>query len=203
MNKARPKTKPDPKAGGKEAPPPDGTRETIESIAMAIVLALIFRSFVAEAFVIPTGSMAPTLMGRHKDVFCPECNCRYQVGASNEVTKEGSPNGNFVIGSSCPSCGIPWSLDLYKKPNDDSFSGDRIIVGKFAYDFEEPKRWDVIVFKFPGNARDNYIKRLVGLPKETVRIVGGNVYTRQQENEPFRIARKPPAKLDVMLQPVF
>ena len=35
----------------------------LESIAMAVILALLFRGFVAEAFVIPTGSMAPTLAG--------------------------------------------------------------------------------------------------------------------------------------------
>ena len=38
-------------------------RETIESIVVALVLAFLFRTFEAEAFVIPTGSMAPTLMG--------------------------------------------------------------------------------------------------------------------------------------------
>ena len=48
-------------------------RETIESIVVAFVLAFLFRTFEAEAFVIPTGSMAPTLMGKHKDLTCPEC----------------------------------------------------------------------------------------------------------------------------------
>jgi signal peptidase I len=48
-------------------------RETIESIAVAVVLAFLFRAFVAEAFVIPTGSMAPTLQGRHMDVVCEKC----------------------------------------------------------------------------------------------------------------------------------
>ena len=57
-------------------------RETIESIALAVILAFLFRAFVAEAFVIPTGSMAPTLMGQHKDVQCPECGYWYQAGAS-------------------------------------------------------------------------------------------------------------------------
>jgi hypothetical protein len=48
-------------------------RETVESVAIAFVLAFLFRTFEAEAFVIPTGSMAPTLMGRHKDLVCPKC----------------------------------------------------------------------------------------------------------------------------------
>ena len=59
-------------------------RETVESIVIAFVLAFLFRTFEAEAFVIPTGSMAPTLMGRHKDVDCPKCGYRYQVSASEE-----------------------------------------------------------------------------------------------------------------------
>ncbi len=63
-------------------------RETIESIAMAIVLAFLFRAFVAEAFVIPTGSMAPTLMGQHKDVQCPQCGYWYEAGASIENTED-------------------------------------------------------------------------------------------------------------------
>lgn len=180
--------------------PPDIFREYVESIAMAIILALVFRNFVAEAFVIPTGSMAPTLTGRHKDVQCPQCQHWYQTGASNEAAQDGSPTGTHVIGTTCPMCRFPQTLDVVNKPNDGSFSGDRIIVSKFSYDFSEPKRWDVIVFKYPGNARDNYIKRLVGLPNERIRIVGGNVYARAMGEKEFRICRKPPEKLNVLLQ---
>ncbi|MEZ6081379.1 MAG: S26 family signal peptidase [Pirellulaceae bacterium] len=63
---------------------PQGTRETIESIIVAFILAFLFRAFVAEAFVIPTGSMAPTLMGAHKDLFCQHCGRQYQASASSE-----------------------------------------------------------------------------------------------------------------------
>ena len=83
-----------------------------------------------------------------------------------------------------------------------SFTGDRILVNKFAYQFGEPQRWDVIVFKFPGNAKQNYIKRLVGLPGETIRIRQGDIYTRRGDEDTFVIARKPPRKLLSMLQPV-
>ena len=63
---------------------PQSNRETVESIVVAVILAFLFRTFVAEAFVIPTGSMAPTLMGNHKDVACEKCGFRYQGGASSE-----------------------------------------------------------------------------------------------------------------------
>jgi signal peptidase I len=193
-----------PAAEPSSKPADGGWRETVESIAMAVILALLFRGFVAEAFVIPTGSMAPTLQGRHKDVECPKCHKWYQTTASVERTQTGAPTGQHVTTTTCPICRYTQTLDLFGNPNDGSFSGDRIIVGKFAYDFAEPERWDVIVFKFPGRAVDNYIKRLVGLPNERLWIMGGNVYTCSLE-EPnpdaaLKIARKPPHKLDVMLQ---
>ena len=68
-------------------------RETVESIVIAFVLAFLFRTFEAEAFVIPTGSMAPTLMGRHKDLVCPRCGCAYRVGSSEEVDENEVPKG--------------------------------------------------------------------------------------------------------------
>ncbi|HUE73029.1 MAG TPA: signal peptidase I, partial [Pirellulaceae bacterium] len=194
-------------AGKDEAKAADsGWRETVESIAMAVILALLFRGFVAEAFVIPTGSMAPTLRGLHKDVECPECGLWYQVGASQEMggrnpdaTDSGIQTGDVISGT-CPSCRFTRPINRFEWANDDSFDGDRIIVSKFLYDFAQPKRWDVIVFKFPGNATQNYIKRLIGLPNETVRIQGGNIWIRQGKDGPFEIARKPADKLDVLLQ---
>lgn len=189
-----PDVPPEPASGG-------DWRETVESIAMAVILALLFRGFVAEAFVIPTGSMAPTLMGRHKDVACPQCGYRYQVGASIEEN-EGRPTGRYVASVTCPICRYTHGLAPSEHPNEGSFSGDRILVSKFAYDVSEPQRWDVIVFKYPGNAVQNYIKRLVGLPGEKVWIVGGNIYTCpvQAPEDALRIARKPPHKLLALLQ---
>lgn len=190
-----------PAAPDKNEPTDGGWRETVESIAMAVILALLFRGFVAEAFVIPTGSMAPTLVGRHKDVKCPKCGAWYQVSCSPEAENE-VLTGRHVIDTTCSVCRYTQRLNPLKHPNEGSFSGDRIIVGKFCYDLEEPERWDVIVFKFPGNAAVNYIKRLVGLPGEKLWIVGGNVYTcgKDEPDDKLRIARKPPAKLNALLQ---
>src|SRR5580700_7337215 len=69
--------------------PKEGHRETVEAIVVAMILALLVRGFEAEAFVIPTGSMAPTLMGRHKEVTCPQCGYTYKVNAGGEVDSAG------------------------------------------------------------------------------------------------------------------
>src|SRR5213082_2731164 len=56
-----------------------GVKETIESILIAFILAFIFRAFVVEAFVIPTGSMATTLLGAHMRFTCRECGYQFDV----------------------------------------------------------------------------------------------------------------------------
>ena len=198
-------------------------RETIESVVVAFVLAFLFRTFEAEAFVIPTGSMAPTLMGRHKDLVCPKCGYPYQAGASEEVDRNENPKGKEsesdwkVASCTCPMCRYTADLDpgnLKSKKDKDfpfyppSYKGDRILVGKFPYEFHDPQRWDVVVFKFPGDAPINYIKRLIGLPGETIRIQHGDIWVasakdKQRSVAKFQIARKPPDKLLAMLQPVF
>ncbi|MGE0755809.1 MAG: signal peptidase I [Pirellulaceae bacterium] len=178
-------------------------RDTVESIVVAIILAFLFRGVVAEAFVIPTGSMAPTLQGRHMDVACPECGYQYRTGASIENSELGGPRGE-VVRTRCPICRFSRELDKDHDPNQRSFNGDRILVSKFAYLVSEPKRWDVIVFKYPGDAKTPYIKRLVGLPGETIQIRHGDVHTQvtgSSAGEPrFQIARKPPAQVVNMLQ---
>ncbi len=187
-------------------------RETIESVVVAFVLAFLFRTFEAEAFVIPTGSMAPTLMGRHKDLVCPQCGYAFQATASEEVDGNGNPKGldNSVNRCTCPMCRYTLRLDFHSPDPQDSYpsyKGDRILVGKFCYQFSDPDRWDVAVFKYPGGAKTNYIKRLVGLPNENVKIHHGDIFTAPatDANAPpqWMIARKPPEKLLAMLQPVF
>lgn len=175
-------------------------REAIEGLVIAIVLALLIRGFEAEAFVIPTGSMAPTLRGRHKDVACEQCEYQYASGASLESE---TTHGQVVM-TTCPMCGFPQEI-RYEKSRDASFAGDRILVNKFSYDpFGEPERFDVIVFKNPNDAKQNYIKRLCGLPGETVKLFRGDIYVMRNDATDglFKIARKPPKKMIAMLQPV-
>ena len=60
-----------------------GYRDTIESILIAFILAFIFRAFVVEAFVIPTGSMAPTLLGAHARFTCDDCGYAFEANYSS------------------------------------------------------------------------------------------------------------------------
>jgi len=91
-------------------------REYLESIVVALILALVVRAFVVQAFKIPTGSMRPTLL-----------------------------------------------------------EGDRILVNKFLYRFQEPERGDVIVFKYPEDPKRDFIKRLVGKGEEDVLLEEGRL----------------------------
>jgi signal peptidase I len=144
----------------------DSLLETLESIVVAFVLAFIFRAFLVEAFVIPTGSMAPTLYGEHLEVRCRDCGQSFAVGIEEASDGMHTPPGYVV----CPNC------RLGQRPrNTANYSGDRILVLKFLYDFMPPERWDVIVFRNPNSPKQNYIKRLVGLPGEQIEIVEGNV----------------------------
>lgn len=178
--------------------PHDPSRESIESIVFAFVLALLFRTFIAEAFVIPTGSMAPTLFGRNKDVVCTSCHYKYQVGASTEVDKDGYLVRR-IDQSTCPNCR---KVDQIRELP--VFKGDRILVNKFPYQLGEPDRWDVIVFRYPEDPQLNYIKRLVGLPGETIKITRGDVYARKGTEGNFEILRKKdPNKQKVLQQIVF
>ncbi len=221
----------------KKPPASHAIRETVESIVIAFVLAFLFRTFEAEAFVIPTGSMAPTLMGRHKDVECSKCGHSFLITASEEESDQIQtlraqlkspglrPHGRAQLiqsirahdslGGMCPLCRhtMPVRSDLppalldqqaAEKPTSlPSYNGDRILVNKYIYGFHDPERWDIVVFKYPGNAQMNYIKRLVGLPAETLRIYQGDVFAGplgSTNDEDFTILRKPPAKILAMRQ---
>lgn len=183
--------------------PRDGLRETIESVVIAFILAFLFRTFEAEAFVIPTGSMATTLMGRHKELVCSNCRFPYQASASDEEPRDHAPdeiNGwqreqptvpVHVVAAICPQCRYEMHFGQGGREEDEphvSYNGDRILVAKFPYDIGDPQRWDVAVFKFPGRAKDNYIKRVVGVPDETLVVYRGDVLTAHGDEARGRVA---------------
>src|SRR5947209_12192622 len=111
-----------------EPAPKEGYRDTVEAIVVAFILALVVRGFEAQAFVIPTGSMAPTLMGRHKEVNCPQCGYLFAVNASEEAEGPSASTHRVQYGI-CGNC--RYQTKVGDQP---SFKGDRILVMKFPYD---------------------------------------------------------------------
>jgi signal peptidase I len=102
-------------------------REYAESIAFAVILALIMRQFVVQAFKIPSGSMESTLL-----------------------------------------------------------IGDHILVNKFLYRFTSPKRFDVVVFRYPWEEDRDFIKRVIALPGERVEVRDRQVLVNGQPlQEPY------------------
>jgi signal peptidase I len=155
-------------------------RESIESFVVVFVSFLIW-SLEAEGFVIPTGSMAPTLMGRHKEVVCPQCSYVYTVNADREVepTGRGNGTGRRIETGTCENCRFACRLADAR-----SFSGDRIYVMKNGLELPlfpqagrvKLRRWDVAVFKLPEEPEVRYIKRMVGMPNEVIRMDGGDLW---------------------------
>jgi signal peptidase I len=94
---------------------------------------MFIRTFIVQAFKIPTGSMQPTLM----------------VGDAILVNK-------FLYGAKVPF--TRWKLPVVR----------------------EPARGDVIVFIYPVDPKKDFIKRMVGLPGETVEIRNGTIYVNDQ-----------------------
>lgn len=179
--------------------PAEQQREFTESFVVAFLAAFLFRTFVAEAFIIPTGSMAPTLLGRNKDVVCPGCQFSYTFGSSPELNDQTGALERRVVRAQCPNCNLRSRVkDL------PVFRGDRIVVNKFPYEFADPERWDVVVFRFPNDPQRNYIKRCVGLPGESLLISRGDVYSRTRVDQPYRICRKEdPDKQRLLQQTVY
>lgn len=138
-------------------------RQSVEFLIVLCLSVVLFRAFAAEAYIVPTGSMAPTLLGTHRELTCPNCGFRFTMGLDDDG-RSGRPV--------CPNCGQTGFEGL---PTVES-NGDRVLVQKFLYDVRRPKRWEVAVFHFPGDPTQAYVKRVVGLPGESVRIVRGDVY---------------------------
>src|SRR5579859_4503193 len=160
------------------APAPEGSvKETIESILVAFILAFVFRAFVVEAFVIPTGSMGPTLMGAHMRFDCKDCGYHFDVNYPVPDNVDIPAYGAQPTTYHCPNCGYP--VTPIRGTEVPVYFGDRILVLKYRYLFQEPEPFDVVVFKSPYEKApdpadpkysENYIKRLVARPLEAAMI---------------------------------
>jgi signal peptidase I len=81
----------------------DSLREVIETVVFVVVLVLMLKTFLAEAFVIPTGSMATTLLGYNIEVTCQKCGYPFLVNASRQVDPQ-EQNPQRVTDCWCPNC---------------------------------------------------------------------------------------------------
>ena len=158
--------------------------ELLQSLLVAFSFALIFQGFVIQSFVIPTGSMAPTLLGQHWLIESSQTGMTTPVGLG-ETRPDTSRLRDWQI-----------SRDHRIEPQNGlrTRMGDRIVVVKSLYPFFMPDRFDVAVFKnptIPYGPSANYIKRLVGLPGESIWLVDGDVFIQERGDERFHVARKP------------
>ena len=121
-------------------------RENIEAIIIAVILAMFIRTFVIQAFKIPSGSMKETLL----------------IGDHILVNK-------FIYGVKIP------------------FTDYTLIP------ISDPERGDIIVFKFPKDPDKDFIKRVIGLAGDTVKIVNKSVYVngKIQKDEAYAVYKDP------------
>lgn len=160
--------------------------DTVQSLIVAFIIAMIFRGFVVEGFVIPTGSMAPTLLGQHMLVESSQTGSSTPVGLDAQRKPDARHLRDHLAGRLQPftKSGLKVS---------EGRMGDRILVAKWLYPFMAPERYDVVVFKNPvqpDGPAGTYIKRLVGLPGETLWIVDGDMFVRGPGEDRFHITRK-------------
>ena len=175
------------------------TVATLQSLIVAFVLAMTFRGFVTEGFVIPTGSMAPTLMGEHVLLHSEKTGSLYPV--DSKYKSRASKVYDPMLGK--------YPMDASGLKSMRTRMGDRILVLKCLYPFAEPDRFDVVVFKNPtdpdGDA-ENYIKRLIGLPNEALWLVDGDVFVAPakawDDLAAYEIQRKPQYIQRAVWQPI-
>jgi signal peptidase I len=159
-------------------------QDNVELVASTIILALMIRAYAAETFVIPTGSMAPTLRGEHFQFACQNC-------ASKLATRASSHSDNPSL--RCERCGSRVNLSAQAAAS----GGDKIIVDKLAYRFGSPERFDIAVFRYPHKTHENYIKRIIGLPGERLKAEHGDLLVNGKR------VQKPDAVQESLWQSVY
>lgn len=158
-------------------------------LALAVVL---FRMFAVEGYLISTGSMAPTLLGYHRRVECPACHFAFTRGAAFDksygATQIASADfeGDLDVHSAtqCPNCSLT-EINARVAPRNE---GDQLLVQKLAYEFRDPRRWEVVVFQNHKDANQAYVKRAVGLPGESLHVFEGDLYVNGElKRKPFEV----------------
>lgn len=147
---------------------------------------LFLRTLTVEPFGVPTGSMAPALIGNHREGPCPRCGFPVRVGVPSNLTAD--DQDRHFADVTCPNCGKA-RIDLRRVA---TVNGDRLLVDKNVFGLRKPRRWEVAVFwrlldpndPNPLRAEPNplqrpdtpYVKRVVGLPGEVIGILDGDVF---------------------------
>ena len=130
-----------------------------------------------EPFIVPTNSMAPTLIGWHKTATCPHCGQTMIVPALPPDEKDNALHmylDRLGVCSNCFKSSEPGETSV------DTLSPDRFMVNKLF----TPQRWDIIAFRYPKNPSVKYVRRLIGLPGEEVLIKDGAIWVNGAKQTP-------------------
>jgi signal peptidase I len=161
---------------------PSSYRRLLEVGCLVVSGLLLFRAVCAEPYEVPTGSMAPALLGHHRSTTCPKCGYPIDVGL-------GGHERDVAV---CPNCGCE-DVSLADCP---VVAGDHVLVNKNVFDWRRPRRWEMAVFRSPLEPTRTFVKRVVGLPGETVQVADGDVYRFG------KLARKSLAELKTLRIPL-
>ncbi len=132
--------------------------------ATMVVVGVVFgvvRPFLIEGYQVPTHSMSPSIRGPWTSGVCPSCDGQTVIAARQEEL--GGDSSPFV----CTSCyeADTSRLSTHNKPVA-IHPADRMLANKLR----APQRWDIVVFRTAADPRVLYVKRLVGLPGETIQL---------------------------------
>ena len=112
-------------------------------------------------------SMAETLLGAHREIVCADCGRRFACGVDPRSARPQAV---------CPNCGYA-ANDLLSLPELD---GDRLLIDRTAFSLRRPRRWEIVALRHPQRANEILVKRVVGLPGESIEIRNGDVYADGQ-----------------------
>lgn len=179
----KPHTQPRPDSASSDDDCP-AFRALVEIVLCVVMAFIMLREFVVEGFIVPSGSMAPALYGHYRHLSDETGTWAIDMGAGPE-----SPTPRA----------IPHPADPQARIDPNQFpisSGDRLLVQKGVFDYRPPRRWEMVVFSTPDEPRQAFVKRVVGLPGETIFVQDGDVYIDG------KIARKTLAEYRQMAMPV-
>ncbi len=153
-------------------------RRVVESAVLLAIVGIMASEFLVEGWLAPivvsSGSMATTILGPHRQARCPECGMEFVVDAVDAGQTTGdaaSAQPGTPLMAVCPNCGHRGI-----KLDQTIIGGDRLIVNRSAFLLRQPRRWELALFRCPEVPSDYCVKRIVGLPGETVEIRDGEVF---------------------------